>query len=311
MKIIEIILKIIQFIVSIFEQKQKIEGQSVPVSKPNTVVKEVETRLEKQEVKADLPKAVTPKTIPPTPQETKVREILADKNKTSAEKIKDILEERKQAGSKLVAQSIVQKKEESKKIKLAWVVCHEKVAQGATFALPIKDEKGKESKISEYVYWTIVSNLAKQIVKEEPDFMCVDLKVITRDGWGIPGAYRLAKAWKADYIIEPHFNAFNGKASGTETLSTNETTDIELATIVHRNLCGVFDRQGDSRGVKVMQPKDRGGVNVYAGSQIPNCLPEPFFGDNLDDAKMAWANKKGIVRAILRAHIEHSKTKGV
>jgi N-acetylmuramoyl-L-alanine amidase len=116
------------------------------------------------------------------------------------------------------------------------------------------------------------------------------MKIILRDGIGISGAYRVARELKCDAVIELHFNAFNGKASGTETLCTVNDKDKKFAKLVQVAMCKVFDRKpgnaGD-RGVKVISRSDRGGGNVYGIEQAANCLVEPFFGDNYNEAKMA------------------------
>ncbi|MCA1408209.1 hypothetical protein I6F26_24785 [Ensifer sp. IC3342] len=43
----------------------------------------------------------------------------------------------------------------------------------------------------------------------------VPAKVFHRNGIGISGAYQQVAAWRASFVVELHFNAFNGSARGT------------------------------------------------------------------------------------------------
>jgi N-acetylmuramoyl-L-alanine amidase len=154
------------------------------------------------------------------------------------------------------------------------IVGHEKRAPGASFALGG----------SEYDYNKKVALLALDVAKRSP---VIDLKVLYRDGIGITGVYKQAARLKPDACIELHFNAFNRQASGTETLCSAETQDKQLALAVHKMCCEVFERKDLSRGVKVLPRSARGGQNIYGLPGFANCLVEPFFGDNLSEARLA------------------------
>lgn len=120
-----------------------------------------------------------------------------------------------------------------------------------------------------------------------------------RDGIGILGAYRELIKQKPDCIIELHFNAFDTKSTGTTTLCTSDANDLKLSILIHTKICRVFSRLGDSRGVQAIPRNSRGGVNLYAAGSIPNCLIEPFFGDNPIEAKEAVLKQKELADAII------------
>lgn len=172
--------------------------------------------------------------------------------------------------------------------KLGVIVGHTSRAKGARFALG-----GYE-----YDY---NSHIARLISARAAESKTVECEVFTRNSGGISGAYQSAIQAGCDVIIELHFNAFNTKVAGTETLCTTDPKDRVFAEYVHRDICQAFGRDGDSRGVKPLSRSSRGGRNVYSAGIIPNCLVEPFFGDNPDEAKLASMIKDSYAKAIVHA----------
>jgi N-acetylmuramoyl-L-alanine amidase len=156
---------------------------------------------------------------------------------------------------------------------VALVVGHEAKSPGAYF-------KGPEFK-HEYDY---NSQLAKKIT-DLAKSANIKVHTVFRDGVGISGAYKKVKELDVDACIELHFNAFNGKATGTVNLCSNDANDKAFATIVQKHMCKAMKRDGLSRGLSIT-PK-RGGQSVHALPGTPNCLVEPFFGDNLEECKLA------------------------
>mgnify|MGYP001017083114 CR=1 FL=1 len=189
--------------------------------------------------------------------------------------------------------------DESIKATLVLVVGHEKRAPGASFALGG----------SEYDYNTKVAALCEDYAKKSYPGMVV--KTVFRDGVGISGAYATAKGLNPDACIELHFNAFNGKVAGTETLSTVEDKDKAFAKVIQKAMCKVFGREGDSRGVKVIPKSARGGGNIYSLPGFANCLVEPFFGDNREEAEAALSKQQDYARALIDASAEHFKALGL
>lgn len=183
-------------------------------------------------------------------------------------------------------------------VKLGIIVGHDKEHPGARIT---------RIAVPEYEWNKVV---ASHIAALQPEYPGVELQIIFRDGVGIAGAYAEARAKNCDCVIELHFNAADGKASGTETLCSIDGDDIDFAHVIQKAMCQFFKRVGDSRGVKVISKADRGGVNLYSFPGGPNCLVEPFFGDSepemsinpagyakcLLDAVVLWAKHKDLLR---------------
>lgn len=180
----------------------------------------------------------------------------------------------------------------TKTVKLGLVVGHTKAAPGAVMAAPYR--------VSEYVYNSEIAALCKARAPKN-----VQVEIFTRDVGGIVGAYNKAKAAMCDCIIELHFNAANTKASGTETLVSNEGADKQFGQIVQDEIEKVFGRinngTGD-RGLKV--DPSRGGQSVNSFKGGANCLVEPFFGDNPSEAKMAMDRKHSYADSLWAAVVK-------
>jgi len=182
---------------------------------------------------------------------------------------------------------------------LAVIVGHEKKAPGADFALGG----------SEYDYNSdIAARMTAYAAEKYPQ---LSVHTIFRDGIGISGAYRKAKLLNPDACLELHFNAFNKVSGGSETLSSTDSEDKSYAGIVQRRICQAFKRSGLSRGVKVLARNDRGGQSLYSMPGSANCLPEPFFGDNPEEAKLAHENRAAYAVCLLDATVEWLKTHGI
>lgn len=181
------------------------------------------------------------------------------------------------------------------KATLVVIVGHEKKAPGADFALGG----------SEYEYNSDIARRMKEYALTKYPYLAVE--IVLRDGIGIGGAYRKAATFKPDACIELHFNAFNKIAQGSETLCSVDYEDRKLAGIIQTKICAVFERGGQSRGVKVLARNDRGGQSVYSLPGSANCLPEAFFGDNPNEAKMANEKRVAYSAALLDGVVEWLK----
>jgi N-acetylmuramoyl-L-alanine amidase len=176
---------------------------------------------------------------------------------------------------------------------LAVIVGHERKAPGATL-------HKSQGSVPEYVYNSAVAARMRQYGMTKN----VDVRIIFRDGIGISGANRKAAALRPDACIELHFNSFNQQAHGSETLCSIESHDVSFAKIVQAKMCQVFDRQGLSRGVKIIPRSARGGASVTGLPGVANCLVEPFFGDNPTEAAMAVGRKDLYSEALVNAFAE-------
>lgn len=179
-----------------------------------------------------------------------------------------------------------------KKVKLGIIIGHTKASQGAVMAAPYR--------ISEYVFNTEIAYLAKERAPSN-----VEVQIFTRDSGGITGAYNRVKAASCDCAIELHFNAFNTKAYGVETLVSNEGADKQFGAIVQAKMLKVFGHAEGSRGDRgLLIDPSRGGQSIRSFVGGPNCLVEPFFGDNPEEAARAMARKKEYADCLWQSALE-------
>lgn len=178
---------------------------------------------------------------------------------------------------------------------LGIIVGHERKSPGAVMA---------KSRVAEYFWNKDLAEIMQNIAKQEGK---IRTEIIYRDGIGREGAAKRARDLGCDAVIELHFNAFNGKALGTETLCTTDKKDIEFSTLVQKHMCIAMERKGMSRGVKPISRSDRGATNVYLIGDIVNCLTEPGFGDNPDEEFLMNRNKNLLAKSHIDAVVEYFK----
>lgn len=97
-----------------------------------------------------------------------------------------------------------------------------------------------------------------------------------------------------DYVFEVHFNAFNGKADGTEILvhPSEKTTNVEKRIVENISKLGFVNRG-------VVKRNNLQNMNICKGSQgVSYALIETCFIDNAEDIKRYISNKKKVVQAI-------------
>ena len=79
-------------------------------------------------------------------------------------------------------------------------------------------------------------------------------------------------------VLSLHFNAFNRRASGTETLYWHTSARGRmLATILQKTIVGGLSLP--DRGAKALRIGDRG-APLLQQTRAPAVILEPFFGDN-------------------------------
>lgn len=148
------------------------------------------------------------------------------------------------------------------KLRVAIIRGHDKREQGAD----------AHNGISEYYYWERTNSLIGDAKHEVKEF--------TRNDGGITNACRHAGAWKADVIIETHFNSYNKTVGGCEALYIGSHA-------LAKSFCDFMaDNYGKSnRGAKNLLNGGNGKYNIQqAESQAEDCiLIEPFFGDSVND----------------------------
>lgn len=176
------------------------------------------------------------------------------------------------------------------KPKLGLIVGHERSAPGAIMVT---------TKQSEYFWNDDLAKRVKRIADEQRDMI---VEIVYRDGVGREGAAKKVLSLKCDVAMELHFNSFSNPAvRGTEVLSSTYQRDMEFAAHIQKALVECLGRKKadkSDRGVKVLKKGDRAATNVYLMPEIPNCLPEFFFGSSPEDCHLANEKKQDIAQAL-------------
>jgi len=189
---------------------------------------------------------------------------------------------------------------------LALLIGHDSKSGGAVGHFPISENNGA---MNEYNFHYNV--IAPLVLNQKLD-PTLDVKLFTRNFGGVAKAYDEINYWAKGKekvcAIELHFNAFNGKVSGTEVLYDLDPKDcVHLADQLQEYLCQAFKRPSLSRGVKLVQ-EGRGAYNLKL-CKIPGVITEAFFGDNPDDAKLAWDLRHAYAEAIVKGVLKFFEMK--
>ena len=91
---------------------------------------------------------------------------------------------------------------------------------------------------------------------------------------------------ECDLFVSIHFNAYNGRASGTETLISGSTGSLMLGHCIQTNLKAVLNLP--NRGIK-----ERPGLFVLRNTIMPAVLVEVCFIDNDFDWRRYDAHRDG------------------
>ena len=106
--------------------------------------------------------------------------------------------------------------------------------------------------------------------------------------------------------VAMHFNAFNGRATGTEVLHyPGSTGGIQLAEVLLAEFLEALNLF--NRGTKPRGRDGRGGT-LLAGTAMPCVICEPFFGDNSHDWWRAKARKDLLASAYARAIEQYGRS---
>ena len=121
-----------------------------------------------------------------------------------------------------------------------------------------------------------------------------EIEIVYRDTYkGLPAKIN---SLSPDFIVSFHCNAFNTKASGTETLYYYKSSKgADMADIFQKNMVAVLGLK--DRGVKPTSTEDRGGY-LLRYTNAPCVLLEPFFIDNDSDFDIVANNYEGFLAAL-------------
>lgn len=165
-----------------------------------------------------------------------------------------------------------------------------------------KSSPGAYNKNANLYEFTFNDDLARSIETkaEEADGVEV-IRVYRRTYATLPGDIN---DLNPDFVISLHCNAFNTKASGTETLYYHRSTKSkELADRVQAKLLAALGLA--DRGVLSKTSEDRGG-NLLKNTNAPCVIAEPFFIDNDSDLAKAQANLDALAQAYADAIVEQA-----
>ena len=130
----------------------------------------------------------------------------------------------------------------------------------------------KHSGVTEYEYNEQLATIIKTISR-------LDIEIIYRHSYvGLP---KKINKKNPDYIISLHCNAYNTKASGTETLYYYKSKKGKI--LAERMQSAMLDALFlTDRGIKAKTTDDRGGY-LLKYTKAPCVILEPFFIDNDSD----------------------------
>lgn len=149
-----------------------------------------------------------------------------------------------------------------------------------------------------FQYCAELGEMIRDAVKKSTQTIAIH--IVFKEMLGVEKAYRTLEEANCDVVIELQLNAFNGSVKGTETLCSFEDRDLFLAGLLHRGICNLLGRTGKfDRGVKALSRADRGGASAHAFPLGANCIIEPLFCDNTEEAKMAIEKKSELAKCIV------------
>ncbi len=142
----------------------------------------------------------------------------------------------------------------------------------------------------------IISRLASSI---DPDGGIELVKVLRDTYRGLPNDINMLNP---DFVVSFHCNAFNKRASGTETLYYHKSVKgRKIAKCFQENMLHILELK--DRGIKGIDVEDRGG-HLLKYTNAPCVLIEPFFIDNNSDFNKYTANKLMFIQAIHKSLFE-------
>lgn len=107
-----------------------------------------------------------------------------------------------------------------------------------------------------------------------------------------------ANEFEADYFVSIHFNAFNKRATGTETLVSGSLESLLLGHSIQANVKAVLCLP--DRGIK-----ERPGMFVLRNTVMPAVIVEVCFLDNDYDMRRYEGQKENVARAIATGIVQY------
>lgn len=164
----------------------------------------------------------------------------------------------------------------------ALVIGHKRKSPGASNA---------NSKLSEFVYnESLAIAIENEIDRQQLDIEIQ--RVYRRTYQTLPDDIN---ELAPDFIVSMHCNAFNTKASGSETLYYHKSKKgKKMAAIIQKHFVNALNLP--DRGIKPKGVEDRGGF-ILRHTNAPCVITEPFFIDNDEDLSVAQLNSDKLINA--------------
>lgn len=131
-------------------------------------------------------------------------------------------------------------------------------------------------------------------VKVKDYLLANDIDVILKQDDDLNGICHDANTSGADIFVSLHFNGFNGRATGTETLISYTPSSLILGHCIQSYVRAVLCLP--DRGIK-----ERNDLRVITGTAMPACLLETCFIDNDTDINRYFKYADKVARAIAAA----------
>lgn len=176
--------------------------------------------------------------------------------------------------------------------KCALVVGHKPSSPGAC---------NKTYRICEYEFNdSLIEQIRTSLVDAIDPDGGIEIVVVYRDTYkGLP--FEINKL-NPDFVVSFHCNAFNTKASGTETLYYQSSKKgKKIAEIFQNNMVQVLGLP--NRGIKPKGSEDRGGY-LLRYTNAPAVLIEPIFIDNDIDFEQFTMKRQLFITAIQKSLFE-------
>ena len=166
---------------------------------------------------------------------------------------------------------------------------HQKVSPGC---------QNKARGLTEFDFNERVAKRVKGLVKK------AGVTLVYRETYGALPAQ--INALNQDFAISLHCNAFDGTASGSETLYYHGYDgSLRLAAIVQKHIVGCLGLK--DRGLRPKSEEERGGFQLK-NVKAPCVIVEPFFLDNDADLAVAESRFDSLCQAYADAIDEYSFT---
>ncbi len=185
------------------------------------------------------------------------------------------------------------------KPRIAVIVGHTKERPGALAVWPLTPLD--QPPVHEFNYnLQLAEIIAMDLIARGADCQCF----LRREGR--EELYARVNMFYPDCSVELHFNAFDQKARGTLTLyGQSHAKSEDLARHLQNAMIAALERdEHTNRGIHLMQKDDTGYSRGYSNVNLaekPACLVEPFFGDNVDDARLAMTRQGQLGSALALA----------